>query len=512
MRSLIEISENEGTMSNDESPLHDIDHIVVLMLENRSFDNLLGRLYTGVTAKEKGFDPMPLEASNEIPSDKYSPYTVWTNDNSMLDEATMTIPTPDPGELFSQMNQQIFGEEFGKQDTYVPEPPSSPPPNPPNMSGFAANYKAAGGDPHDIMHYFSPTQVPVTHFLATQYAVSDTYYASAPLQTWPNRMFAHCATSGGMLNNTQFLPVLFEEEFFGIKSIYDQIDALDCSQTRIPPTTPRWKVYYQDFPVSALVKHVRDNWKIGDMDSKVAHFSPLDLPWTTTGTSFFDDLKNDTLPAYSFIEPRYGLLQNIHEKNIIPPNDNHPPFNVALGELLLFEIWAALIAYKNWDRTLFIVTYDEHGGCYDHVPPTYTAPSPNGRCDDYPFIRYGVRVPNLFISPWILPGGVLKPKPDASGDIQYPFDHTSIIKTVRDCFFLGDARNQHLNPRDAAAPSFGHVLNAPVSALNHVSVDACPAPEVDMDAARAAFEKSGPADLVSDIEAMMDKLGIAVPS
>jgi phospholipase C len=467
--------EEMGNMNNGDNPLHDIDHIVVLMLENRSFDNLLGRLYTGETAKEKGFDAMPLDSSNVIPGD--DPFTVWTDpDKSILDEEIMTIPTPDPGELFSDMNQQIFGKVFGKQDKYYPDPPSSPPPNPPNMSGFAANYKAVGGNPCDIMHYFSPKQVPVTHFLAKHHAVSDTYFASAPLQTWPNRMFVHCATSGGLLNNTQFVPVLLEEEFPGIKSIFDQIDALDASKVRIPPTTRRWKVYYQDFPLSALVKHVRDNWKIGKKDSKVAHFSRFDFPWTTTGTSFFDDLENNTLPAYSFIEPRYGLLQEIHKKNIIPPNDNHPPFNVALGELLLFEIWAALLAYQNWDRTLFIVTYDEHGGCYDHVPPTYTAPSPNRRDDDYPFVRYGVRVPNLFISPQILAGGVLKPKPDADGTIRYPFDHTSIIKTVRDCFFLGDARNEHLTPRDEAAPSFG------------------------------------PSDLVKDIEAMMAKLHLDFPA
>jgi len=498
-------------MNSGDSPLRDIDHIVVLMLENRSFDNLLGRLYTGDEAEEKGFDAMPLDSSNEISGDPNSPYTVWTNDNSILDESTMTIPSPDPGELFSEMNQQIFGETFGKQPEFVPEPPSGPPPNPPNMSGFARNYasKAVGGNPRDIMHYFSPKQVPVTHFLAKQYAVSDTYFASAPLQTWPNRMFAHCATSGGMLNNTQFVKVWLEEEFQGIKSIYDQIDALADAETRIPPTRVRWKVYYQDFPVSALVKHVRDNWKIGNQDSKVAHFSQFDLPWTSTGTSFFDDLENGTLPAYSFIEPRYGLLQNIPLKNIIPPNDSHPPFNVALGELLLFEVWTALIAHKNWDRTLFIVTYDEHGGCYDHVPPTHTAPSPKGRADDYPFVRYGVRIPNLFISPRVLPGGVLKPSP--GGAIQYPFDHTSIIKTVRDCFFLGDARNEHLTPRDQAAPSFGDVLNAPVSALNHVSAEACPQPQVDMEVARAAFAEHGPSELVRDIGLLMEAADIALP-
>ena len=103
-------------MNNGDNPLHDIDHIVVLMLENRSFDNLLGRLYTGEEAKEKGFDAMPLDSKNAIPGEKQSPFKVWTNQNSILDEETMAIPTPDPGELFSEMNQQIFGEVFGKQD------------------------------------------------------------------------------------------------------------------------------------------------------------------------------------------------------------------------------------------------------------------------------------------------------------------------------------------------------------------------------------------------------------
>ena len=495
-------------MNNGDSPLQEIDHIVVLMLENRSFDNLLGRLYTGKTATKKGFDPMPLDSSNEVQGEKI---TVWTNDDSILDSKTMTIPKPDPGELFSDMNQQIFGKMFGKQhDKIFPNPPSSPPPNPPNMTGFAANYQAKG-DPRDIMHYFSPNQVPVTHFLATHHAVSDTYYASAPLQTFPNRMFAHCATSGGMLNNPQIVSVLLKEWFVGIKSIFDQMDALEASQTRIPAGRTRWKVYYQDFPVSALVKHVRDNWKIGHADSQVAHFSPLDFPWTTTGTSFFEDLERGTLPAYSFIEPRYGVLQNLHLKNIIPPNDSHPPFNVALGELLLFEVWAALLAYENWDRTLFILTFDEHGGCYDHVPPAYTALAPDGRGNDYPFVRYGVRVPNVFISPRICPGGVLKPD-ESNGPFQYPFDHTSIIKTVRECFFLGDARAEYLTPRDKAAPGFGQVLNAPDSELNHLTASACLKPDVDMEAAREAFEEHGPSDLAKDLETLLDKLDITIPA
>ncbi|MDD5033371.1 MAG: alkaline phosphatase family protein, partial [Methylococcaceae bacterium] len=167
------------------SGLDKIEHFIVLMLENRSFDNLLGGLYpddpafNGLTGTETNpYDP-PGGPSETIP--------VWSD--APPDQQTLTIPTPDPAELYVDMAQQIFGNE-------------TPGPQVPNMQGFANNYAKNGGAARDIMHYFPPAQVPVLSALARSFAVCDQWHASAPCPTWPNRFFLPAATANGYPNNS----------------------------------------------------------------------------------------------------------------------------------------------------------------------------------------------------------------------------------------------------------------------------------------------------------------------
>ncbi len=381
----------------------DIDHVVVLMLENRSFDCMLGGLYPdrpefdGLTLGERNVWHKPDGTTQIVP--------VWSDPS--VTAGTVVIPDPDPGELFADIDMQLQGlNDDGSPNT-----------GPASMGGFVDNYMRQQKadkpfDPSAVMHYFTPDQVPVISELARSFGVSDRWFASAPCQTWPNRFFAHTGTANGYVNNS---PPRFPYE---MESVFN----------RLSEAGRRWAIYFHDFPQTATLARL---WLSGDNFRRF-------------GDHFELDARNGTLPAYSFIEPRYftdPLLGHI-------PNDEHPPHNVALGEQLIATVYNAVRSGKNWARTLLIITYDEHGGCFDHVVPPAATPPGGDNPDGFAFDRFGVRVPAIIISPHIAMGSILR----APGDV--PFDHTSIIATLHALFGIGQ-----LTPRDAAAPSITDVLN-----------------------------------------------------
>jgi phospholipase C len=195
-----------------------------------------------------------------------------------------------------------------------------------------------------------------------------------------------------------------------------------------------WRVYYHDIPQSLTLARL---WNHVD---RFRHFN-----------EFARDAAAGLLPAYAFLEPRY-----FPDASLGMPNDQHPPHDVVFGEQLIATVYNAVRASPLWESTLLIITYDEHGGCFDHAPPPLAVPPGDGRTQEgFAFNRYGVRVPAIIVSPYIAPGTVLRAVPGAvSQGPPYPFDHTSIIATVRKCFGLGDA----LTARDAAAPDLAPVL------------------------------------------------------
>jgi phospholipase C len=401
-----------------------INHVVVLMLENRSFDCLLGKLYPasaqfdGLTGNEFN---LKADGSRE---------TVWPLPGT--DRAVMTMPDPDPGELWTDMNQQIFGT------ANLPDPPP-----PASMSGFVQNYQTQPKPrvPKNIMHYFTPDQVPVLSTLAKSFAVSDRWHAAAPCQTWPNRFFMHTATAGGYENN---MPVHFPYE---MPTIFQRFS--DAGQS--------WKIYFEDIPQALTLSQL---WRHLD------RFAFLD--------AFKVDARTGKLPAYSFIEPRY--FADLHL-----PNDMHPPHIVTLGERLVADVYNALRAGPGWTETLLIITFDEHGGCYDHVPPPKAVPPSARPSQPFNFDRYGVRIPTILVSPFIPAGTILRPPaapmPGPMPGETTPFDHTSILKLLRNRFGLGAP----LTDRDAAAPDPSDVLSLPqptnlgpdhVTPLPHVALPA----------------------------------------
>lgn len=436
-------------MSNTK-PLGDhIEHVIVVMFENRSFDNVLGGL-PYVNGVPKGW-------SN--PSTDFGNIEAFeVKGNSQIPPGIM--PYPDPREDYIDMKAQIGDDK--------------------SMKGFVKDYELALGDKKvpvtkenlsQIMQYYAPyhpeggtSYMPISTFLAQHYGVSDTYFGSGPVQTWPNRLFVHCGTPGhngsmAYLNNKEYpnYPKAWPPEFdpfngqLHIKTVFEQLDEIGKS----------WKVYYDgSLPISGMLSYVRSHWdKIG-RGGNVAYFKGGEHRWNAN--DFFQDVAQNKLPTYSFIEPRYQELE-LDRLTITPPNSNHPgsanlapfgkqtPIDVKHGEYMLWEIFSTL--RKNpelFKKTLLVVTYDEHGGLSDHVSPPkavspFTVPITNFKYD-----QYGPRVPAIFINPYIKPQTVLRPK---SGS--FPFDHTSIIATLREQFGL----NGHLTPRDGVAPTFEGLID-----------------------------------------------------
>ncbi len=428
-----------------DDPLSKIKHIVVVMLENRSFDNLLGWLYENeAPPRGQKFDGLrrdlwnPLDNidANGIPFvEKVSirkngePLPYGRNKEKML-KPDFTLPDPDPGEGYHSTNHQLFGTYDVALD-YPPEPT--------NM-GFVNDYRDANlyntysfgeppTDPREVMITYAPEQAPVLNTLARQFAVCDHWYASVPSQTLPNRHFVNAATSEGAVNNKP-------NGICGARTIYNHIqDAIDCGRNDLS-----WAVYCGTSRDWKTKKEMMFSLTRSVMSQ--LHDKKYD-PNFQTQAQFFKAAKDGKLPSYSFVEPQ------IHSPG---GNDQHPPQDIRPGEQFIADVYNAVVNSPQWHETLLVITYDEHGGLYDHVAPPNGAVNP---CKDktpgqfgFQFNRFGVRVPTVLISPWIEEGTV------ARAEGKTPFDHTSVLATIRECFDLDGP----LTERDAHAPDVGCVL------------------------------------------------------
>lgn len=433
--------------------LQHIQHIIVLMLENRSFDNLLGWLYDDGAPRGQDFDGLhsglwnPLHSLDEDGTPVIE--KVYVAKNAAPIRGTRYIkpdpnpppdyrlPHPDPGEGYRNTNHQLF--------QYY-DVPAAYPPEPTNM-GFVDNYVntivngeyrifgESVGEPRDIMTCFTPVQVPVLSTLAREFAVCDQWYGSVPSQTLPNRAFIHAATSCGQVNNSPHPQC-------GATTIYNRIqDAVQKGRKqlswRVYASTPRDATTDPHSLVTTGVDYSLTRLMMTRLHDAALtpHFQPIDR--------FYQDAAAGKLPSYAFLEPQFfGAGQN----------DQHPPTDIRAGERLIADVYNAVVASPQWNKTLLVITYDEHGGCYDHVAPPGHAAHPDGPHgepgqDGFLFNRFGVRVPTVLVSPWIRAGTVARPAGYT------PFDHTSVLATVCRRFKL-----KSLTARDAAAPDLSCVL------------------------------------------------------
>lgn len=391
--------------------LNSIEHVVLLMLENRSFDHMLGFLYAdagNVSPTGQPFEGLTGNESN--PDDNGNPVSVFKIQPSTPHAYFM--PGADPGEGYAATNNELFG------NVNAPDPPVA------TNQGFVKDFAYTlgwqskspswskeiipGTVASNIMGCYTPEMLPVLSGLARGYAVCDHWYSSAPTETFPNRAFVNAGTSQGHMNDKT--PSFTVRSIFGLLSQHN----LD------------WAIYgYDQQPLT------RANFP-DTVAAATSHFGLF--------TSFQAAAAAGTLPAYTFLEPSWSTTGN----------SQHPNYDVALGEQLIHDVYYALRNGPAWDRTLFIITYDEHGGCYDHVAPPQGATPPDDCIGEYgfDFKRFGVRVPAVLVSPLIAPGTVFR-VPEGST----PLDHTSILKTLELRWNL-----PALTARDAAAPDFGDVL------------------------------------------------------
>ena len=224
--------------------------------------------------------------------------------------------------------------------------------------------------------------------LARSFAVCDRWFASVPTQTWPNRAFVHAGASDGHINNDDY-------ELYDIPTIFNVLEGQGKS----------WSVFHD----TTLVPSLTFGQFLGQLGAFDDHFHQYD-DFKTLCQAGAASPPGNRLPVYSFVEPRFtpepGLLK------IDYPSDYHPPHNVCRGEQFLADVYQAVRNSPYRDKILLVITFDEHGGCYDHVPPPSGAaapmPSPKSRDGRFDFSRYGARVPTIVISSYVQPGTVFR--------------------------------------------------------------------------------------------------------
>jgi phospholipase C len=428
-----------------------IDRVVMLMLENRSLDNVLGWLYgSAIPPRIVGADQTRiyygLNGGTHCNSYKDRTFcmtqgTIGATGHDGVGPQPMRVPGFDPGEEYEHVNQQLFG---------TPDNPTQKNPpfgTPATLAGFVYDYDASyetWQQLSQIMEGYAPDQLPILNGLAKAYSVSDAWYSSVPTQTNPNRAFSLCGTSLGRTNNSSDAV-----EQFDTPTIWNAL-----------PAATTWGIYYQDI------------WSSGQC------YTQYTFPRCTQSVAqheiqpmatFYSRAQAGTLPRFSYLEPKWGYGLGKQDGSGFEcgsvfgkiygtqGNDYHPPTWMGPGEAFVNQVYSALTANPAaWARTLLIITFDEHGGTYDHVDPGWGAIQPDNYVgpDGFAFNRFGLRVPTLLISPWIPAGTVFR---SPSTDPRLKYDHTSTIATLLTWAGVSPS-NAGLGNRVAAAQTWDNVL------------------------------------------------------
>jgi phospholipase C len=387
------------TAAAEEHERNPIDHVVILMQENRSFDSYFGQLHFQGQPRTA---PEPRDAGNPNPVDPAGPPVEVFHKTALCEVA-------DLNHSWTGTHQEIDGGR---------------------MDGFAAA-NAIPADPTGsrAMGFYDSRDLPFYYALYSRFAIGDRYFASVPGPTFPNREYLLAGTSFGHIMND--LPP------GGLpgRSIFNLLDEGHVS----------WKIYFSDLPAGGLFSYVRQH--------VAGHLLPI--------SQYYADAAAGQLPQVAFVDPLFGGAINVE-------SDEHPPANVQVGERFTAGVIGGLFKSPQWGSSALFLTYDEHGGYYDHVAPP-RAVVPDGLAPmlqpgdvNATFDRYGVRVPVVVVSPFAKRHFV-------SHDVT---DHTSILRFVERRFGLPaltrrDARaNPMLGFFDFEHPSFERPPALPAAPLS----------------------------------------------
>jgi phospholipase C len=391
-----------------------IDHIVVLMQENRSFDHMLGYLHLN---GRQDIDGLTGTESNQAPDGSIHQVHPLGSRTAFANEAE------DPDHSGPSVDAQVAN----------------------GCSGFVANFAHHSSaearrlgvpvpDPGLVMGHYTEEQLPAYDFLAREFCVCDRWFSSVPGATWPNRLYA---LTGGADGTREDRPL----PFYSLPAFVRFLDQRGHD----------WRWYSFD---PASLRMVDPAYRFSNHN----HFAFFDQRkisvdeaaigvLTEDGSSFIEDAAAGTLPAVSWIDAHAKDLRVFGPDT----NDDHPPSDVTAGQHLALSVYHALRSGPAWKRTLLVIVYDEHGGFYDHVtPPRAAGPAP--------FDRYGVRVPALVVSPLIERGAVPGRERDGGGVEKIVFDHTSILKTILLRFCREGDRIPDLGARTNLAEHLGVLL------------------------------------------------------
>jgi phospholipase C len=395
----------EVKMSEARGSLEKIEHIVVLMLENRSFDHMLG--YLSLPADGGGAGRIDVDGLKgpEVNFNEFgeppSRYPI-----APFDDEVSLSKAQDPCHSGPCVAEQMEGGMGGFVRNYMTtRPPGSNDPAP--------------GDP---MRYQTADDVPVYDFLAGHFAVCDRWFCSVPGSTWPNRI----ASLAGEARETSNKTVPLYERTSFVRSL--------------PVDSWRW---YSSDPGS--LRLVDRDYLVGWEDN----FAQVEKPSALQPRTLYGDIAAGELPEVAWIDPNFVDLGGLSGAD-----DDHPPTDVMAAQSFVLKIYNALRAKRSlWRKTMLVIVYDEHGGFYDHRSPA--DPSlPDEFTERAEFGVFGPRVPAIVVSPFVKPGSAYG---SAQGDRpEFLFDHTSLIKTILLRFAGGDF--SAMPERVATAAHLGHLL------------------------------------------------------
>jgi phospholipase C len=385
-----------------------IKHLVVLMMENRSLDHMLGFMQSKDYLIE-GLDGTELNRDSTGEPVRVNDQARYSGDLGI-----------DPRHDFQDVMEQMFG-------TYPPAAGQQA-----DMSGFVRNYERYTGGPAGataVMNCFASTNLAILATLARSYAVCDHWFSSVPGPTLANRLYAHAGTTRGRLDS------LSPDFLGGFRTVYEVLFNLN------PPVSSA--IFYEDWTAALSFEGLL-------LHNQARFFAEY--------SRFGELCRQNKLPSYCFIEPRYHT-QTVGSS--LPANDQHPDHDVAAGEGFIHSVYDDLRSNDDvWKTSILVIVYDEHGGLFDHVPPPghNTVPAVPIACSPdsiscpappFDFTQLGPRVPAVVISPYITPGKI---DPTI-------YDHTSLIATAMKLFAGNAWPSDALGKRAQVANTFDSLLD-----------------------------------------------------